>query len=45
MIAIAFICFAVLILAWMMAPSEKVVAKPKVAPAPIKIGEMGEALA
>jgi len=44
MILIAFACFALLVVAWMMAPVEKTpVAKPVVAP--IKVGELTEAVA
>ena len=44
MILIAFACFALLVVAWMMAPTEKArVTKP--APAPIQVGDLVEAVA
>ena len=46
MIAIAFICFAILVVAWLFAPNGEIVAEtvPVPAPAPSPVLKVGEAL-
>ena len=46
MIAIAFICFAILVVAWLFAPNGEIVAEtvPAPAPAPSPVLKVGEAL-
>jgi len=44
MVAIAFICFAILVVAWLLAPNGEVVAEAAPAPAPVPSLKVGDAL-